>query len=482
MRTLGSSLLCSCWLAWVSLACTTSEGDPPASVSTDAAVGVEVSAEVTAADGGVTGDTATIDVPRDLGQPDLPTVPDIADDAAQSDATDVLALPDVAPDLGADTAPDTGPDVPDVPDAGPPYWPDLPAGYAQTHVEAAKVNNGGMTDSLALEAPPNAVSFMVLLDGPPPTVYLRPANLVTPSGSPIVKNTGDVTCVPCVNRVIADQVLATTLVPNSPEVPFDSEGKYKLQVREFVVEQLPQGGYKIANYNKTPPNVRVLFKTSTTTPTQGTLDLNLWFTGAGALTAATAPTAPRVVTMLADLNTILATAGITVGKVTYQDCPVDTPQTITTTIAVDSDLGKLFALGAEAPPGINVFFVSAIAKEELEGQPGIVLGIAGGIPGPPWLAQGSPHSGVAVDLLSTQGEPDRLGAVLAHELGHYLGLFHTTERQAEGADPKLATHDPIGDTPEFDKTNLMWWAAEGGVTLTPGQRFVMLRHANVWLP
>lgn len=75
------------------------------------------------------------------------------------------------------------------------------------------------------------------------------------------------------------------------------------------------------------------------------------------------------------------------------------------------------------------------------------LGIAGGIPG----ANGVPGAAsagviVAVDAhLVEDGEVDVLlmAETTAHELGHQLGLFHTTE--AEGLD-----HDPLGDTPECD--------------------------------
>lgn len=36
---------------------------------------------------------------------------------------------------------------------------------------------------------------------------------------------------------------------------------------------------------------------------------------------------------------------------------------------------------------------------------------------------------------------NELGATIGHELGHQLGLFHTTEGDG-------SQHDPIGDTPE----------------------------------
>ena len=66
-----------------------------------------------------------------------------------------------------------------------------------------------------------------------------------------------------------------------------------------------------------------------------------------------------------------------------------------------------------------------------------------------------------------------IGAVVfIHELGHYLGLFHTTEG------PSLSIHDPLPDTPRGGANNLMS-EFMSSVVLTPGQGEVMLRHPAV---
>lgn len=72
------------------------------------------------------------------------------------------------------------------------------------------------------------------------------------------------------------------------------------------------------------------------------------------------------------------------------------------------------------------------------------LGIAAGIPGPNGVT-GTASSGVMVSVdthLDGSGEQlltELMGETIAHELGHQLGLFHTSESDG-------LTHDPISDT------------------------------------
>lgn len=71
----------------------------------------------------------------------------------------------------------------------------------------------------------------------------------------------------------------------------------------------------------------------------------------------------------------------------------------------------------------------------------LVSGITGGIPGPV-LLHGASGSGIAVSVnqLYKGNGIATIGAVLAHELGHFLGLMHTTG--IKGGD-----RDPLEDTP-----------------------------------
>jgi hypothetical protein len=359
-----------------------------------------------------------------------------------------------------------------------PVWL-LPPGFSQVHFEDLPVDEEGQTSSLSMTLPEHSLSFTVLTSAAGADEYTGLIKLVH-SKAILVKGYSSVLCVVCANRVYASVDVATALVPNSPEVTYKSQGSYSLAAAQHTVTVYEGAVYKIPVID-TPMDVRVLIKQWEGEPTKGILNLNLWFTEGTGVVAADAMSHPDIIAMLERLNELLAQTGISVGTVTPLDLPVDVPQSVTTTLGTDSDLGLLFQATAGAPSGVNVMFVESIVKENLEdGNTGIVLGIAGGIPGPPFVVDGSSHSGVAISWTDTGGNPDLLAATIAHELGHYLGLFHTTEQAKEG-DPPGGSHDPIGDTEENDKTNLMWWASEGGAVLTEGQGFVLLRHPNVWL-
>ncbi len=137
------------------------------------------------------------------------------------------------------------------------------------------------------------------------------------------------------------------------------------------------------------------------------------------------------------------------------------------------DANTLRAITAgESQQAMNVYFISDFV------EPG-TLGFASGIPGVLGI-EGTAGSGVIIAVdghLMDDGsslDTQMMGETIAHEAGHQIGLFHTTEEEGgEGG------YDVIADTPEcpqsqdldgdgaltaeecinFDGTNFMFWTS-----------------------
>ena len=147
-----------------------------------------------------------------------------------------------------------------------------------------------------------------------------------------------------------------------------------------------------------------------------------------------------------------------------------------------------------AKPGntrtMTFFFVEEIANTSSGGA--TILGLSAGPPGAP-ATNGTSKSGVVVSAIDYDSAPADVGKIMAHEGGHFLGLYHTTEKDG-------ARHDLLGDTPECDASNdangngtmnsdecsgqgsenVMWWTlTSGSATLSDDQSWVLRRNPVV---
>jgi hypothetical protein len=149
----------------------------------------------------------------------------------------------------------------------------------------------------------------------------------------------------------------------------------------------------------------------------------------GPMTAANAHESPYIQEIITRLRHYYERqCNITIGDVRFFDLSSSFG-----VIGSTAELDAMFESATQSAPlaSLNVFIV-----RDLSGVAEWVAGIAGGIPGPPYL-RGTPHSGVAI---ATQENGHIAGDTMAHEMGHFLGLFHPTELDG-------MTQDVISDTP-----------------------------------
>lgn len=334
---------------------------------------------------------------------------------------------------------------------------------------SASTGQSGFSTQITFDVPEGTQSLTITIVGERDVTYTLGSWRNGPDGEFVVPQNwyqqsqfGPALCLTCPNRVVSSSGAFAAMLPVNPVLDV-VPGEHAITVFTYAMD-----GFNIAQ-TASEFELEVVAKVLDDRPDNAEIDVNFFFTGAGGWTAETAPDDPAFQEVLATVDETWGQVGVTLGNMTYNDISSDF-QVIEG--APEGDLPDLFATSEGASSdAVNLFFVDELIGGGPLGSVGTILGVSGGIPGPA-SANGSFRSGVALVVEPPPEIPTPIGLVFAHEVGHYLGLSHTSENAFAGQ-----THDQLDDTPENDPSYLMHNEGRGD-KMSPSQGVVM--RLNPW--
>lgn len=336
----------------------------------------------------------------------------------------------------------------------------------RTFVYEAEINAAGLGPRMQFEVPEGAVSVQVQVRGEPRMVMAVDlleapdgSRLVDPDLPGYVPTSTDRALLyfPAAfhspNRSVWGTEHAVLLAPDTPGVSLQP-GVWVARVAVVDGADRPMAGAVEAE---------VLVKTTTERTEWAQLTVNLHF-ASDRWEARTADEDPAFRTVLRSIAAAFARVQIRVRFGTRTQLP----------FALKSPAGRaalraVFKAGVEHA-GLNLFFLNHI---DAAGDGSALAGLSGNVPGPNgW--NGASVAGVLV-ATSFSEDPAELALVATHEMGHYLGLFHTVELAGD-------YQDQLDDTSGLPSGpgNLMYPSDTDEETrFSPDQGWVMRRSPSV---
>ena len=259
------------------------------------------------------------------------------------------------------------------------------------------------------------------------------------------------------NRSVGDHGGTSILVPNDPRIKV-TQGNWRATLQSTQSSQ---------------HSVRVkrLEQQATGRPKSIRIPLNIYLSGAGGINEDNCADHPRMQRALTELTSIFSRVSIDI--IPVQFFQISDEFQIIEDFTLHNDQGLSLLRSAQDQEGINLFIIERFESDEA--VLGTVGGVSAAIPGDPHA--GGRFSGVVVATSFSEDEPqtDLLGLTIAHEIGHFLGLFHTEE--AAGFE------DNIEDTNTESPNNLMHHLSQLGFDqLTAQQGMVLRSHPAGQLP
>jgi hypothetical protein len=390
-----------------------------------------------------------------------------------SDDTIVSVITPVTVEIGKQSQPDIG-QAPDYKN----FLPiDLPDDTRLQEVGFIQANSRGLLPEISLDIPEGVYSVTMLVYGHPQTTLVLD-KLYAPNGATWADPDDANWFFDDAVRVIPSDSNAAILIPNTPDVDF-IPGHYRVRLTASIQQ---------TKHEMRPLYVTLLVRYAIASRAHGILDLVLHFTGAQGITAATAPDHPALQQALQTMKDIYGQANITIGQIEYVDVNDPTLQTILLTGAecgLSEDFNDLIRHSSDGQKtGLHLLFIDRFECLGDNNTAKTLVGMSSGSPGIP-LVSGIENSGVVVSLAYLNKSYQETAQMMAHESGHFLGLFHTKESKATTHIldlPMGELYDTITDTPNDPasaRNNLMFWVLTTSTTLTPGQAYVLRRNPLV---
>ena len=329
----------------------------------------------------------------------------------------------------------------------------------------------GLTEDIPFTVPDGSTSAVIYCGDYGDTTLGTAWQIKDPDGNYVYTNEFHEDYAPAKMRVGNLDDLLPVLMPVSPDLDLES-GDYTMQL---WIDAAPLTVTCGAIY-------------SSSEPSNATIDLHFVFVGTD-VTADTAPNDKDFSAAIDQVRTMWNGGGLDIGDVTYEDFSGDvTKYSVVDTSDSDpgefNDLLRTTSVDGEV---LTIFMVQEISTS----SGGTILGQSAGPPGLPTVS-GTSKSGMVVTTADLHDDPAMVGLIIAHEGGHFLGLFHTSEKDG-------GNHDPLDDTAECssaddensngtlepsecpDGNNLMFWGAQPSSSdVTDDQSWVLRRNPDVY--
>ncbi len=273
-----------------------------------------------------------------------------------------------------------------------------------------------------LAIPPNTVSFLLTLQGEQVGV-MENALFISGLQSPdedLTRFRGIIG--------FCDGRLCSSLVPRRPDITVErGDWRYQLGTLDGTLDALDLDSLALNVAIRTGPAPDL------TADFPATLKVRTFLTNP-------AVTSPELNSVLTRFENIAIMNGIRIDFA--PSVIVEDPQfTELSPDFTDPTTSALVTMGD--PDAINFFFIEGFSGT----NGGSILGIASGIPGP--LGQSNPLNGVLINTTIFHDSTDEFfirntAQIAFHEMGHHLGLYHTTEGD-------FSFNDVVDDTPECNR-------------------------------